>query len=98
MFKLKPAMTAFLISLTASIPLSSACGYTPSHLTPMRRPISTLAGPATVPVPARWRKDVQHVLITDTRIATRLKALAREIARDFSGRELVVVSLLNGTV
>ena len=38
------------------------------------------------------------MLITDAQLATRIKILAREIERDFRGRELVVVSLLNGTV
>jgi len=41
---------------------------------------------------------VERVLITDEQIARRIKTLAREIERDFHGRELVVVSLLNGTV
>ena len=49
-------------------------------------------------VPPRWRKEVQSILITDEQIARRLKTLAREIERDFRGRELVVISLLNGTV
>ena len=49
-------------------------------------------------VPPRWRKEVQSILITDEQIARRLKTLAREIERDFRGREMVVVSLLNGTV
>lgn len=38
------------------------------------------------------------MLITDEQIARRVKSLAREIEKDFRGRELVVVSLLNGTV
>jgi len=38
------------------------------------------------------------VLFSDAHIARRVKSLAREIERDFRGRELVVVSLLNGTV
>ena len=49
-------------------------------------------------VPPRWRKDVQSVLITDEQLARRIKILAREIEKDFAGREMVVVSLLNGTV
>lgn len=49
-------------------------------------------------MPARWRKDVETVLITDEQLARRIKSLAREIARDFRGREMVVVSLLNGTI
>ena len=38
------------------------------------------------------------MLITEGRIARRIRALAREIERDFRGRELVVVSVLNGTI
>jgi hypoxanthine phosphoribosyltransferase len=49
-------------------------------------------------VPPRWRKEVQSILITDEQIARRVKTLAREIEKDFRGREMVVVSLLNGTV
>ena len=49
-------------------------------------------------VPPRWRKEVERVLITDEQIARRVKTLARDIERDFRGRELVVVSLLSGTV
>jgi hypoxanthine phosphoribosyltransferase len=45
-----------------------------------------------------WRKDVERILITDEQIARRIRTLAREIERDFRGRETVVVSLLNGTV
>ena len=49
-------------------------------------------------VPLRWRKEVGQVLITDAQIATRVASLAKEIQRDFKGREMVVVSLLSGTV
>ena len=49
-------------------------------------------------VPLRWRKEVERVLITEAQLARRLKTLAREIERDFCGRDLVIVSLLNGTV
>jgi hypoxanthine phosphoribosyltransferase len=49
-------------------------------------------------VPPRWRKEVASVLIPEEQLARRVKALAVEIERDFRGRELVVVSLLNGTV
>ena len=45
-----------------------------------------------------WRKEVERVLITEEQIARRIRILAREIGRDFHGRETVVVSLLNGTV
>jgi hypoxanthine phosphoribosyltransferase len=50
------------------------------------------------PVPSRWRKEVERVLITEEQLARRVKILAREIGRDFRGREMVVVSLLSGTV
>ena len=49
-------------------------------------------------VPVRWRGEVEKILISDEQIARRVKTLAREIERDFRGRELVVISLLNGTV
>jgi hypoxanthine phosphoribosyltransferase len=49
-------------------------------------------------VPPRWRKEVERILITEEQIARRVKTLAREIERDFRGRETVVVSLLSGTV
>jgi hypothetical protein len=45
-------------------------------------------------VPPRWRKEVERVLITEEQLARRVKILAREIERDFRGRETVVVSLL----
>src|SRR5271154_1555765 len=50
------------------------------------------------PVPLRWRKEVERVLISDQQIARRIKEMSVEIERDFQGREMVVVSLLNGTV
>lgn len=50
------------------------------------------------PVPANWRADVASVLITKAEIARRVQSLAQEIHLDFADREMVVVSLLNGTV
>jgi hypoxanthine phosphoribosyltransferase len=49
-------------------------------------------------VPARWRKEVERILITDAQLARRIRQMSRDIVRDFTGREMVVVSLLNGTV
>jgi hypoxanthine phosphoribosyltransferase len=49
-------------------------------------------------VPAEWRKEVARVLITETQLARRIRRLSREIEQDFEGREMVIVSLLNGTV
>src|SRR5882762_5987446 len=50
------------------------------------------------PVPVRWRKELQRVLITDAQIARRVEVLSKQIERDFSGRELVIVAVLNGTI
>ncbi len=49
-------------------------------------------------VPPRWRKEVERVLITEAQIARRIRVMSRDIVRDYAGREMVVVSLLNGTV
>lgn len=51
-----------------------------------------------LPVPRRWSAEIDHVLICDEQIARRVRSLAREIERDFRGRDFVIVSLLNGTV
>src|SRR5512138_1593797 len=58
---------------------------------------STSKGPSA-PVPPRWRGEVERILLTEEQIARRIRSLSREIARDFAGRETVVVALLNGTV
>ena len=52
----------------------------------------------TARVPVRWRRDVERILISGSEIERRLRVMAREIQRDFSQTEMVVVSLLNGTV
>ncbi len=49
-------------------------------------------------VPSRWLDDVDRILISEEEIARRIRAMARDIERDFRGRETVVVALLNGTV
>ena len=49
-------------------------------------------------VPSRWRTEVERILITEEQIARRIRTMSRDIVRDFTGREMVVVSLLNGTV
>jgi len=64
----------------------------------MKTSVPELCSNRNVPVPPRWRKDVERVLITEAGIARRIQALARDIERDYAGREMVVVSLLNGTV
>jgi hypoxanthine phosphoribosyltransferase len=51
-----------------------------------------------IPVPIRWRGEVEKILISDQQIERRIRALARDIEHDFRGREIVVIALLNGTV
>lgn len=63
----------------------------------MSKPTIRLAPPRT-PVPPRWRGDVERLLITEAMLARRVRTLAAEIQRDYQKREMVVVSLLNGTV
>ena len=60
--------------------------------------VSKASKPTNAPVPARWRGEVETILITDRQIARRIKTLAAEIEQDFRDREMVVVSLLSGTV
>jgi hypoxanthine phosphoribosyltransferase len=50
------------------------------------------------PAPAAWRKDIEAMLISDKQLARRIEEMSVQIERDFKGREMVVVSLLNGTV
>ena len=57
-----------------------------------------MAKPDSIKVPLRWRKEVARVLITEAQLARRVETLAHEIEWDFRGREMVVISLLNGTV
>ena len=54
--------------------------------------------PTQSPPPPRWRKEVARVLINDEELAKRIAQLGREIQRDYAGKEMVIVSLLNGTV
>ena len=57
-----------------------------------------VTGRAAAPVPAQWRSDVERIIITQARLARRIREFSRQIEHDHRGRELVVVSLLNGTV
>jgi len=50
------------------------------------------------PVDDRWLADIERVLITEEQLARRISEMTRQIQSDFSGREMVVVSLLSGTV
>ena len=62
-----------------------------------KNPLTRRSEAKTV-VPRRLRSEVEIILITEEQLARRVKILAREIERDFRGRETVVVSLLSGTV
>ncbi len=55
-----------------------------------RRPASTGTGD--------WRHEIDHVLISEEQIARRVRQLTRRLQADYAGRDLVIVSLLNGTV
>ena len=50
------------------------------------------------PVPKCWRGELANVLIDESRLKQRVRELARSIEEDFSGRDVVVVALLTGTV
>ena len=43
-------------------------------------------------------QDLDHVLFTSDQIAARVAEMAREIDRDYAGRELLLVGVLNGAV
>ena len=49
-------------------------------------------------MPRAWRGEVERVLIQEERIGRRVRALAAQIEKDYRGRDLVLVALLNGTV
>jgi hypoxanthine phosphoribosyltransferase len=48
--------------------------------------------------PSRWRDEVDYVLISPALLRRRVKDLAEEIEAEYQGRELVIVSLLTGTI
>jgi hypoxanthine phosphoribosyltransferase len=50
------------------------------------------------PVPARWKNELDRVLIPEVCLQRRIGELSREITADFAGRDCVVVALLNGTI
>ena len=45
-----------------------------------------------------WQHDIKDILITEDQIALRVRQLTRQLEMDFAGRDLVIVSLLSGTV
>jgi hypoxanthine phosphoribosyltransferase len=64
---------------------------------PGRTPSARPAG-ARVNVPRPLREVLDEVLISEAQLQRRIRALARQITSHFKERDLVVVSLLNGTV
>lgn len=63
-----------------------------------RAPNTLRSRPKLKTAPADWRNEISRVLITEQQIARRVRQLTRQLQRDFNGRDLVIVSLLNGTV
>ncbi len=64
----------------------------------MKKPTSAVSTRSFNRVPASWSNDVETVLITEADLAERVKTLAQQIEKDYTGKEMVIVSLLNGTV
>jgi len=64
----------------------------------MKKPASALSVRSFNRVPASWSNEVEKVLITEADLAKRVKSLAKQIEKDFTGKEMVIVSLLSGTV
>jgi hypoxanthine phosphoribosyltransferase len=64
----------------------------------MKKPTSPISPRSFNRVPASWSNDVEKILITEAELAERVKDLAKQIEKDFTGKEMVIVSLLNGTV
>jgi len=60
------------------------------------QPHFSSAPSARIPIP--WRAEVERILITEAQLARRVRALSAEIERDFRGHEMVVISLLSGTI
>ena len=65
---------------------------------PSRKSVTALSFSRTKAVPSAWRPEVERILITEQQLARRVRSLSAEIEYDFRGREMVVVSLLSGTV
>ena len=61
-------------------------------------PNTLRARPKLKATPADWQNEISRVLITEQQIARRVRQLTRQLQRDFAGRDVVIVSLLNGTV
>lgn len=64
----------------------------------MRRKPHICKGPSRSPVPSGWKASLEAILIPEALLARRVEELCLEIERDYKGKDLVIVSLLNGTV
>lgn len=63
-----------------------------------RSPLPPRLPSRLTPPGAAWRQELAGVLVTQRRLASRVAELAAQIQKDYKGRDLVVVALLNGTV
>ena len=45
-----------------------------------------------------FHSEIERILITEEQIARRVRTLTRQLQKDYAGRDLVIVSLLSGTV
>lgn len=59
---------------------------------------TAVVSPARARVPARWKGEIRRVLISRSRLGRRVRELSQRVERDFTGGDLVVVAVLNGTV
>jgi len=69
-----------------------------ARIPPCSAPYSRPAPAPRRAVPRRWRSDLARVLISRQQIARRVRQLSRQIQADFTGRDLLVVAVLNGTI
>jgi hypoxanthine phosphoribosyltransferase len=49
-------------------------------------------------VPPPWREEISRILVSEVTLRRRVRQLAKAIEQDYQSRDLVIVSLLNGTV
>ena len=76
----------------------------------MPRPVATASADVAPPGPRRvsrlvkqrppgcWSAEIEAVLITQRQLARRVRELSRQLERDYEGKDLVMVSVFNGTV
>jgi hypoxanthine phosphoribosyltransferase len=50
------------------------------------------------PPPERWKDELAGVLISERQIARRVRQLSGQLQHDYAQRDLIIVSLLTGTV